>query len=343
MNDLVAVAPKILAKIKGARKILLSLHHRPDGDSIGGALAMTWVLEQLGKDYELISGDSVTPLPYSCLPGYKKIVHKNYFEVDWKQFDLYIVMDSSSTDQISKIKPVVFPPELVVIVVDHHGANKGFGELNLIDNNAPANCQLLYQLFSEWQIDINRNIAINLLIGIYDDTYGFKYKPSDHLTFEIAAKLVSIYPEYSDVIFEIENNNSAEKIKLMAIALGSIETHLNDRVAISSVTYQQLQQLNIKAEDIRDLRISSQLRSVIGWEVVLSLTGQEPETTLVSLRTRDATKYDLRKIVASIDRKIGEGGGHAAASGAAIHLPILETKMYLLEVIERVFPELGDS
>jgi len=36
-------------------------------------------------------------------------VRKNFFEVDLKEFDLFIVLDSSKEEMISKIKPIEFP------------------------------------------------------------------------------------------------------------------------------------------------------------------------------------------------------------------------------------------
>ena len=94
-------APKILEAIKAARSILLHCHPSPDPDSVGSALAMKFALESMGKKATVIRGDSEIPQAFMHFPGAGDIVAKNFFEVDLAEFDLFIVLDSGSTNMIS--------------------------------------------------------------------------------------------------------------------------------------------------------------------------------------------------------------------------------------------------
>ena len=128
MNDQITkLSSVILDEIKKAKKILLHLHPRPDGDSVGSSLAMMQVIEGMGKDVVVIKGDSPLPKYLSSLPGFSKIVEKNFFEVDLSEFDLFISQDSGSFNMISNLGDIKFPETMKVIVIDHHISNTNYG------------------------------------------------------------------------------------------------------------------------------------------------------------------------------------------------------------------------
>ena len=159
-------APVILDEIKKASSILLHCHPSPDPDSVGSALAMVFALKKLGKEATIIRGDSEISGDFKLLPVIDQIVDKNFFEINLSSFDLFIILDSGGLRMVSAKGEVVFPEGLNTIVIDHHISNKGYGKINLIDASSPATAFILYQLFSEWKIDLNREIALNLFTGM---------------------------------------------------------------------------------------------------------------------------------------------------------------------------------
>src|ERR1035437_3297518 len=201
MTDIVKKeAPKIFAAIKAANNILLHCHPSPDPDSVGSALAMKFALESLGKKATVIRGDSEIPQAFMHFPGADSIVPKNFFEVDLKEFDLFIVQDSGSMSMISRRGEIKFPKTLNVIVIDHHATIADFGSINLIEPSYPACCQILFDLFKEWKILITPDIAKNLFIGTYTDTGGFKYEKTAPETLAMAAELTKIAPDFHKII-----------------------------------------------------------------------------------------------------------------------------------------------
>ncbi len=57
----------VLDKIERSQRFLVSAHARPDGDAVGSMLACAMILEQLGKQVDMVSCDRV-PLIYRSLP-----------------------------------------------------------------------------------------------------------------------------------------------------------------------------------------------------------------------------------------------------------------------------------
>lgn len=330
-------ASQIWQKIDKAEKILLHLHPSPDADSVGSALAMRWFLESIGKKVDLIKGDSNPPRYLNGLPGFEKIENRHYGEVKVEDYDLFIILDSMDITRVSNFATITFPESLTTIVIDHHARNPKFGTINLVDGTYVATSQILFDLFTLWKKPISKEMAICLLLGIFGDSGGFKYEPVNWKTLATAAKLAKINPDFPRYIFELENNNEPDRIKFIGLALNSIELYFSEQVAISVVTFEQLQSAKIEAGSVDKAYISNFLKSVSGWNVGIAMVEKDKGVVGLSLRTRDPKKWN----VATIAEATGKGDGHPAAAGATMTMPMAEAKQLLLEKIKEVYPELG--
>ena len=340
MTDTVKqLAPSILDIIKGSSHVLLHCHPSPDPDSVGSALAMKLALESLGKKVTLIAGDSIVPEAFSHFPSFETIVVKNFFEIDLTLFDLFIIQDSGSLEMISRKGPIVFPASMKTVVIDHHVSNTKYArEVNLVDSTYPATAQLLFDLFTLWNIHISPEIATNLFVGMFTDTGGFKYAGTTHDTFATAAALSEICPDFHTYIFEMENANRPGMLAFEGFALSHIETFpvgvssaaasSGPFIAIAAISKADIDRLGLTAEDVSAHRISNQLKSVVGWDVGVGLTELISGEVKASFRTRDATRYDLSKIAPSLG-----GGGHKAAAGATLLCSIDEAKKKIVDAV----------
>lgn len=327
----------IFDQIQKSSSILLHLHPSPDGDSLGSALAMYLYLKSISKKVTLIKGDSDLPQNFKNQPGFNDITPKNIFDLELSQFDLFIALDTSAPNQISKLGEIKFPPSLKTIVIDHHATKTNFGQINYIDDSVMSTCQLVFELLNKWKVKLTPEIAVNLFIGIYTDTGGFKYQKTTFRTFEIAAILAKINPDFPKYIFEIENNADPGQITFKGLALNSISLFFNDHVAISSISHEDLLLHQLSRHHSEKSEISNILKSVVNWDIGIAMVEYEPGIVAVSMRTRDAAKYNLNKI----GEATGAGGGHPAAAGATIYKPLPEAQKFLLEIIQKLHPDLG--
>lgn len=325
-------APAILAEIKKAESILLHCHPSPDPDSVGSSLAMKFALQGMGKKVTVIRGDSEIPNAFMHFPGANEIVSKNFFEIDPKEFDLFLVLDTAAVDRISGVGPVNFPAGLTIVDIDHHATNPGFGSINLVESSYPATCQILFDLFSCWNIAITPEIAANLFIGIYTDTGGFKYRGSTTRTFEVAAGLARIIPDFPKIISDMEQSNTPEFILFQGLALNSVETFLGGRLAIAGVSLEALQKKSIPASEASSSTISPLLITVVGWDVGVALVEVEPGKVKGSFRTKNADTYDVSKLAGAVG-----GGGHKAAAGATLNMSLEEAKKLVVAKAKELY------
>lgn len=333
MSEIEKLAPIILEAIHNSSRILLHCHPYPDPDSVGSVLAMTAALKKLGKDVTPIVGDSKYPESLVSLPNKEWIQEKNYSQIEPEHFDLFIILDSSTPTQISQAG-VSLIEGMKTIVIDHHRTNEGFAEINLIDTESSSTSQILYELFKLWNVEIDQNIALYLLLGIYADTGGFKYPNSSPKTLRIASELATIYPNYHKFVFELTNYKKPIELELTGLALSSLEKHFDDKVVLSVIPYEEIRKRNLTKEDAMEGLVGDSLRSVFGWNVVVSLVEAEPSVVTVSLRTRDENKYDVSQIAKSVGRN---GGGHKGAAGTTIYEPLEKAKKTILDKIKEIF------
>ena len=338
MKNFTQKATQIKKNIDEANRILLHIHPGPDGDSVGSALAFYHALKQMGKKVEVIGGDSPLPNFLSHLPGFSRIKNRNFFQTNLTRFDLFIILDSSDLKFISAVNPPDFPPHLKTINIDHHSTNPEYADLNLIDTNSPATCQILFTLFSKWGFTIDKKIAACLLAGIYTDT-AFKYSYTNWQTFNIAGKLAKIYPEFPSLFAQIDNSNSPKTLKLTSLLLSSVKTYLSGHLAVASISAAKLKKHNLSKSDSKGMDVANLLKTVPGWYIAVTLFEDKPKLVKASFRTNQPQIYDLAKIASLA----GQGGGHAAAAGATFNLTLLATREKIVDTIKKLYPQIQES
>lgn len=330
------IADQIWHEIQKANHILLHCHPNPDPDSVGSSLAMMHSLESINKKAIVIAGDSELKSSYKQFPGAEKIVLKNFFEIDLEKIDLFLILDSSGRQQISKKNKVIFPDTMRSITIDHHPSNLGGENIDLIADEYPATAQILFDLLKYWKINITPEAAINLYLGLYGDTGGFKYPKTTFYTLQAASELAKLNPNFPELIFNYENNNEPGTLRFQGLALSNIENYFQNQVAISCSSFDELQKHQIKYRHTQNVEISNLLKSVNGWELGVSMIETTIGESSLSFRTRDSKKYPVHKIAIALG-----GGGHPAAAGATVYKPFEEAKKYLLSTIQKTFPDLG--
>ena len=331
-QKIVEAAPLVMGEIQKASSILLCLHPSPDPDSVGSNLAMALALERMGKKATVLQGDSPFPEDFEHFPGAQNIVRKDISAVDLKGFDIFMSIDAASIDRISyKIDNSVFST-LKVIDIDHHPTNLGFGYVNLVEPAYPSSCQIISDLFTEWGIELTPDIAMNLFMGLYSDTGGFKYKSTTAHTFDVAAKLSRLAPNFPDTIEKMENSRTPSQVAFMGATLSSVETFLGGKIAIASADWGTLESKDVLEDDVSPSFASSFMRSVRDWGIVGCAVETKTGQTRFSFRTNHPEIYDLARLTSALG-----GGGHKAAAGLSLALPLDEAKKKVVEKAREMY------
>ena len=317
---------KILEEIKKANKILLPLHVSPDGDCIGAVLAMDLFLRSLGKKTKIISYSKI-PKNFFYLPGMSEVEILNFAKINLSDFDLHIFLDIAAETMITRSElPKLLLKNLKSINIDHHFTNTKFAKLNLIDEKTSSCCELLYELFKYWKVEIDKQTADLLFMGIFTDSGCFQYPSTSAKTFKIVSDLVEKGADLNQTVLMQFRSYSLKTLKYWSRVLENMQIDESEKFVWSKISREELKQLNIQPEEIEGA--ASLFCPVIkGTEFGIILDESEGFVK-GSLRSRN--NFDVSKIA----EKLG-GGGHKLAAGFVIKNSLAEAEEKVLMIVRQ--------
>ena len=154
MSEILDIAAA-LSRLLKAENVLLICHKNPDGDTIGSAAALYWALKGLGKTVAVLCADPI-PSRYDYMdiglytgqftPGYT-------VAVDVAGIQLFGDSIAEYTRRID-------------MCIDHHPSNSGYADCMLLDGDAAATAEIIYELLTAIGTEITPTIADCLYTGL---------------------------------------------------------------------------------------------------------------------------------------------------------------------------------
>jgi len=319
---------EIWNQIKKSKNVLMSLHPKPDGDSLACCVSMKYVLEKQGKQVTLVSKDELSESLAELEISKEVDFGKDLSEISWKGFDLIILLDHGTLQYYSLPKNI---NEKVkgkpVINVDHHETNSYYGTLNYVDVNAPSTCSILIELFKSQKIDIDKELAKRLFIGIATDTGFFRHINSNK-AFKDAAFLSEAGADYfNDILNKILGKDSIKIKKMQGVLLNNLEIiEVNGlRCAFGFMKKEEIKKQGLGIADLR-----------LGIEIIRGIKGVDFELTLYELEGELKGSLRSSTIDVSLFAKNFGGGGHKLSAGFVIkNVGLKEARKHVFEAIEK--------
>lgn len=308
--------------LKGRRNILLLNHEGPDGDCLGSTLALARALWARGQRATVVSADGV-PEMYRFLPSSDRVLTSI---PDGEVFDAAVFMECSAPERAGALAARAAQVPLVVNI-DHHVSNTGYGNLVVWDAEAAAVAEVVYPIVRALHPRLDADTATCLLTALLTDTGSFHYASVTPRSFRLAAELVAAGASPATVFTQVFENRSAPSVRLLGTALARMTLCETGRVVWTTVTQQMLRETGAVMEDSEG--IVGALRAIRGIRVAI-LFKEEPEGIHVSLRGVDVRAHVIAEAFG--------GGGHAAAAGFTVAAPLDEVIRQTLTAVGR---ELG--
>lgn len=308
---------KIFNEIMQSNSILLCTHESPDGDAIGSVLAFYHYLTSINKNVDMVILD--IPKVFEFLPSIDKVVDT----ID-KDYDLGIFVDCATEKRVGQ-KDELIKRCKSTIGVDHHISNTKYCDINYIEGNVSSCCQVIYYLFKEWGIKLNKEILVSLISGVLTDTNGFSIDSVDSDTFRLAAEIKDMGINIHKIYNKLLSKKTKSQYALMRIAMSRLELLCDGKIAYTYILKKDFEDVGAdlgEHEGIVDIG-----RNIEGVEVSLFL--RENNGFTISLRSTGSV--DVNKIA----MKMG-GGGHFMAAGAKMQGTLEETKETAINEIKKV-------
>jgi phosphoesterase RecJ-like protein len=290
--------------------VLLLCHRSADADAICSAYALQGLLKRFLPNVVIEIGcPQGVNKPAMQLFEYMPITVN--LKPNIESADAIVLLDMNTVEQLDEVANVIKKSSAQKLIIDHHAPNTKTMQICkfcMVDEKAAANCELIYRLFTQAEVEPNLNEAKALFIGISFDTRHFALANSS--TFEIVAKLVAkgIDAQQTLALFALPIALSERVAKLKACKRAKIIKIEDWIIALSHVSAYQ----SSAAKALVDL--GAHMSAVAGSksgkvELSLRCTRQFNEKTGIHLGVDIAVPLgEFLK---------GVGGGHAMASGVS--------------------------
>lgn len=312
--------------------ILILCHQNADPDALGSA----YVLSQL--IYRKTSKNVVIAAPKGVNRVSKQIIQSLPMSITTSpsidNADILILVDTNTLIQLGEFGAIVKKSSKPLVLVDHHSPSEetvNRAVLSIIDQNASSTCEVVYGLFEESGLKLDRNVALALFLGIAYDTRHFIMAKS--CTFKIIAKLLDAGLVVEEALPLLTTSiNVSEKIARLKAAERIQRIKLNEWIVVVSKvgSYQ-----------------SSAARALLNLGADVAIVGGKQKGKVkISLRSVkkffEKTHVHLgRDIAAPLGHSVsGMGGGHRTAAGINGEGSLDEALKTCLNLLERAVTRL---
>ncbi len=316
--------------IDKGKRFFIAGHLNPDGDSLGCTLAMTSLLERMGKTVYAYASPAIGA-DLQFLPGISKI-HVDTLP-QTTDFDTVILLECSDRKRGGDLDALLASAR-TLINIDHHLVSDAYGDVNHIDSGASSTAEIIFQLFEESNSEFipTKDEATALYTGVVTDTGRFVHSNTTAEALRVASALVALGADIAKINQVIYFTKPYIELKLQGRALEKMQLRFDNKYSEIILTHRDFETFG--ATPAQTQGIVSQPTMIPGVEIS-ALIKEEPDKVSVNLRSRGAAD------VSQIAQTFG-GGGHARAAGFKITgKPIDQVAQELADVVADVVKKLA--
>jgi bifunctional oligoribonuclease and PAP phosphatase NrnA len=303
-------------------EFLVLSHVDPDGDAIGSCLALAEGLRTSGKK-AVVANESPLPESLRFLPGWEEV--RLPAEVA-RVFPAVFVLDCSTLDRVGPAAARLLGPDAAIANVDHHAANDHFGDPRLVNVEASATAELVYEILEACGVPIGPEAAECLYAGIASDTGGFRFANTTPRALRLAARLVERGAKPAFTADALYGRKSEGSLRILGLALTSLESRARGQIGVITIPHAMFEQARAVPEEADG--IVQFAKSLNGARVGVLLQEVTPGEAKISFRSDGSV--DVNQVAGRFG-----GGGHKNAAGARIRGDFDRVRGAVLEALDQ--------
>lgn len=297
------------------QKIVITTHHKPDGDALGSSLGLYNYLIQLGHHVTVVSPTDY-PDFLSWMPGNGEVViytENTVLSAELvAQASIIFCLDFNALNRINELGELVRESIAKKIMIDHHLEPEDFDDYRFWNINACATAQLIYQFIVE-ELDgkqyINQDVATCLYTGIMTDSGSFRFPGTTSAVHRVVADLIDAGAVNWRIHELVYSNSSEDRLRFLGHCLSEkLEVIHEYNTALISVNHDELEKYHVITGDTEG--IVNYALSITGIRLAAFIV-QRPDKVKLSLRSKGDFPAN------EICKKYFSGGGHRNAAGGS--------------------------
>lgn len=313
------------AMLRNADNILILCHKNPDGDTIGCGSALYYALASLGKTAAVLCSD---PIPRR-LSYTRPRLFRDEFEPG-----LVVAVDVAGTQLFGDSGLMPSYSRRVDLCIDHHAGNNGYAQYTLLNPEAAAAAELLWEVIEAMGVQLDSQMADCLYTGLATDTGCFRFANTKAKTHRVAARLMEAgarVEELNTLLFATKTRGQMEAER---IARSHLEYALDGRCALIWLDRDEIEASQADPSDLEEL--TALPIGIEGVKIGLTFRQQPGGSWRVSIRTANGVD------AVAVARRLG-GGGHLRASGCELLGTLDNAKSAVLAEAKAVLDQSGEE
>jgi phosphoesterase RecJ-like protein len=306
---------EIYPQFKQSRKVVITMHQKPDPDAMGSSLALYHFLKQFGHELQVISPTNWADF-LKWMPGCEKVLdfenNKDRERVDaaLKSAEWLFCLDFNTLNRTRHMAGMLRSLKCSKFLIDHHQQP----ELNEFDfgisnPDKSSTSEMVYDLIMESGNDdkIDLDVAQCLYAGVMGDTGSFRFPSTTHSVHSMIARLKNTGLQHTLIHEAVYDNFLENRLRFIGhVLVNRLQVLYEYNTALISIPWKDLVKYDIKTGDTEGL-VNYPL-SIQGIKLAALIIDRNEE---VKLSFRSKGNFDVN----SFARKYFEGGGHYNAAG----------------------------
>lgn len=295
------------------QKIVITTHHKPDGDAMGSSLGLYNYLIQQGHHAHVI-----TPTDYpqflNWMPGNGDVIiyTDNVGKADEliADADMIFCLDFNALGRINEMGEKVGESNALKIMIDHHLEPQDFDDYRHWDINACATAQLVYTFIVEvlgHKELVNADVASCLYTGIMTDSASFRLPNTTSTVHRIVADLIDAGAVNWRIHELVYNDSTETRLRFLGHCLANkLQVFHEFNTALITVNAEELKEYDV---------ITGDTEGIVNYALSIS----NVRLAAFMVERKDKVKLSLRSKgdfpANEICKKYFSGGGHRNAAG----------------------------
>ncbi len=305
------------------KKIAIIPHRSPDGDAMGSTLGLYHFLKKLNHQPVVVSPNDF-PNFLSWLPGSENVlIYENEKESVAKvlqSVELIFTLDFNALHRTGEMEQVLQKLDVPFVMIDHHQKPDDYAVVTYSDTSIGSTCQMIYQ-FIDYLGEKNlldKTIATCLYTGIMTDSGSFRFPSTTSTTHRIAADLIDLGINNSEIHNLVFDDNSFNRLQLLGRALQNMKVFPEFKSAYTTLSQSELDEFHYKKGDTEGFVNYGLTIKGINFAAIF-IENRDENSIKASFRSQGT--FDVNQF----SRENFNGGGHINAAGGKSTLSMEET------------------
>lgn len=318
--------------IQQPRKVVITMHQKPDADAMGSSLALAHFLKQFGHEVTVISPTNWASF-LSWMPGCREVLdyeapndkaNKAIAAAEW-----IFCLDFNTLSRTKRMEEKLYAAGAEKILIDHHREPQtevfAYG---ISDTGKSSTAEMIFDFIMEsgGEEKLSREVAECIYAGVMTDTGSFRFPSTTASVHTLVAKLKERGLEHSHIHEALFDNFLENRFRFFGnVLLNRMEIFYEYNTALISIPQQDLIKYDVKTGDTEGLVNFPLSIKGIKLAAIIIDRGEERKSSF-----RSKGGFDVNTFA----RKYFNGGGHFNAAGGANKEPLDEVVARFMKAME---------